>query len=90
MLSFTPVPPRAQVAYYPPELLPHASTNYTCVTLLPSRFPACGLLAGAMQESLVRCAAPSWEKKFSPAPDPETPMEPATLDAAPLLPVQVG
>ena len=67
------------------ELLPHASTNYTCVTLLPSRFPACGLLAGVMQESLVRCAAPSWEKKFSPAPDPVTPMEPATPDAAPLL-----
>lgn len=43
-------------------LLPHVSTNYSHVTLLPSQFPTCGLLTSAVHESLVRCAAPSWNQ----------------------------
>ena len=43
-------------------LLPHASTNYSHVTLLPSQFPTCGLVSAVVHESLVRCAAPSWDQ----------------------------
>ena len=44
-------------------LLPHASTCYSHVTLLPSQFPTCGLVSAAVHESLVRCAAPSWDQR---------------------------
>lgn len=42
-------------------LLPHVSTNYSHVTLLPSQFPTRSLVTSAVHESLVRCAAPSWD-----------------------------